>query len=929
MFGLPLAFAAPAVLAALVSLVGLYFLLRLTPPSPRQAIFPPLRLLIGLDPNEMTPAHTPWPIMALRLAVGALIILAMAEPLWNSFAALSGSGPLLVLIDDGFAAATDWDKRIDFARERAAAAERSGRIVAVAALSQGSQDIAPSDRSGLDGQLRSLAPVPYAPDRAGAIAAIKRFLAREPKTDVVWIADGVELGGASAFSTRLASIAHSVEVVTDGGGTLALAGVDNEAGALIALLTRSDAHAPSTGAVRALDAQGREVGRAVFDFGTKSAVEAHFDLPVELRNDVTQVVIDGERSAGATWLIDERSRRRRVAIASGASADVAQPLLAPNYYLKRALQPFADISEWHDSSTDPVISLLEQKPSVLVLADMSVASGPELDAITQFLDNGGVLLRFAGTRLAAGDDTLTPTALRRGGRLLGGALSWETPKHIAPFETGSPFLGLAAPDEVTVTRQVLAEPEAGVSEKAWARLADGTPLVTAERRAKGLIVLFHVTADTTWSNLPLSGLFVDMLRRIVAEADAPGQGAAGSVKKAGEKGIARPPLRTWSGFGVLGSPPAQAEPISDDFSRVGDILHPPGFYGTRDSLRAVNALAPGEKLAAANYAPLLVREGALATAPPIDLRRWLLPAALVGLMIDALISIWLVGGAPLRRKGAIAALAIVGMLGFGAVPHHARAAESPLVSERDTDAALSTRLAYVATGDSSVDETSKLGLMALTRVLAARTSAELADPVAVDPGRDELAFYPFIYWPIVAGLPQPKLDARTRIAAFMKNGGTMIFDTRDALTARPGGLPTTEALWLRALLDGVDVPELAPVPHDHVLTKTFYLPDPIVGRPAIGQTWIEALPPPDPNDRVQRPARAGDSVSPIIIASDDLAAAWAEDADRRPLFPLIPGGARQRELALRSGVNLVMYTLTGNYKADQVHAKDILERLTR
>ena len=245
------------------------------------------------------------------------------------------------------------------------------------------------------------------------------------------------------------------------------------------------------------------------------------------------------------------------------------------------------------------------------------------------------------------------------------------------------------------------------------------------------------------------------------------------------------------------------------------------------------------------------------------------------------------------------------------------------------DAALSTRLAYVVTGDATVDETSKLGLTALTRVLASRTSAELAEPVALDPARDELAFYPLIYWPIVAGLPQPKPEARTRIAAFMKNGGTLVFDTRDALTARPGGPPTSEALWLRALLEGVDVPELEPVPHDHVLTKTFYLLDRIVGRTAIGQTWIEALPPPDPNDRVQRPARAGDSVSPIIIASDDLAAAWAEDVDGRPLYPLIPGGARQRELALRSGVNLVMYTLTGNYKADQVHAKDILERLTR
>ncbi len=927
MFGLPLAFAAPAVLAGLIGLVGLYFLLRVTPPAPHRAIFPPLRLLIGLDPDETTPARTPWPILALRLAIGALIILAMAEPLWNSFAALSGSGPLLVLIDDGFAAAPAWDKRIDFARERAAAATRSGRIVAVEALSQGAQDIAPLDRSGFEGRLRSLSPVPYAPDRAGALPAIERFLAREPKTDVLWIADGVELGGASSFSARLGAIAHSVEVVTEGRGALALVGADNEAGALTAQLTRSDARAPATGAMRALDAQGREVGRAVFDFGAKLAVDAHFDLPVELRNDVTQVVIDGERSAGATWLIDERSRRRRVAIASGASADVAQPLLAPNYYLRRALQPFADISEWHDSSTDPIVSLLEQKPSVLVLADMSVAPGPELDSITQFLDSGGVLLRFAGTHLAAGDDTLTPATLRRGGRLLGGALSWESPKHIAPFEAGSPFFGLAAPEEVTVTRQVLAEPETGLAEKTWARLADGTPLVTAERHGKGLIVLFHVTADTTWSNLPLSGLFVDMLRRIVAEADAPGQGAAKG--KVGEHGAVRPPLRTLTGFGVLGPPPAQAEPIGDDFSGVGDALHPPGFYGARDSLRAVNALAPAEMLTRANYGSLAVHEGALATAPPIDLRRWLLPAALIGLMIDALVSIWLIGGAPLRRKGALAALALAGALGFAAVPHHAGAGESPPISDRDMDAALSTRLAYVVTGDASVDETSKLGLTALTRVLASRTSAELGEPVALDPARDELAFYPLIYWPIVAGLPQPKPEARTRIAAFMKNGGTMVFDTRDALTARPGGPPTTEALWLRSLLEGVDVPELEPVPHDHVLTKTFYLLDRIVGRTAIGQTWIEALPPPDPNDRVQRPARAGDSVSPIVIASDDLAAAWAEDADRRPLYPLIPGGARQRELALRSGVNLVMYTLTGNYKADQVHAKDILERLTR
>ena len=189
---------------------------------------------------------------------------------------------------------------------------------------------------------------------------------------------------------------------------------------------------------------------------------------------------------------------------------------------------------------------------------------------------------------------------------------------------------------------------------------------------------------------------------------------------------------------------ARAEPIRDDFSGVGDSLHPPGFYGTRDSLRAVNALAPGESLARANYGPLAVHEGALAIAPPIDLRRWLLSAALVGLMIDALVSIWLIGGAPLRRKGALAALGLIAALGLTAVPHQARAGEASPISDRDMDAALSTRLAYVVTGDAPVDEASKLGLTALTRVLASRTSAELAEPIGLNPARDDLAFDPLI-----------------------------------------------------------------------------------------------------------------------------------------------------------------------------------------
>ena len=848
MFGIPLIFAAPAVLAALVGLGALYFLLRVTPPAPRRIVFPPLRLLIGLTSNETEPARTPWPILALRMAVAALIILAMAQPLWKSPAGLAGFGPLLVVIDDGWAAAPTFEKRVALARERMDAATRSGRIVAVKPVSEGARDIVPLDAAGIEGRLRSLTPVPYAPARAASIPAIEQFLAGEPKTELLWIADDVELGGAGSFAARLAGLGQSVEVVTDGTGVRAVGGIENAAGALTVRLARSDDRTPAKGSARALDARGREIARVPFNFNSSLVASTRFELPVELRNEVSEVVIEGERSAGATYLIDDQSRRRRVAVASGASADISQPLLAPGYYLRRALEPFSDVSESHDSESDPIVSLLSEGPSVLALADMSVSPGPQHDAIEKFLENGGVLLRFAGGRLAAGDDDLVPTDLRRGGRQFGGALSWESPKHIAPFPPGSPFFGLAAPDEVTVTRQVLAEPTAGLDEKTWARLADGTPLVTAARRGKGLIVLFHVTADTTWSNLPLSGLFVEMLRRVVAKAGPSVQAASNSAVV--DRTATFPPWRTLNGFGALGPPPAQAEPVAADFSGLGDAAHPPGFYGSPESPRAVNALTPSQSLTRADYGTLKVREGGLDVSPPVDLRRWLLPAALVGLTIDAFISLWLAGGGS-RRRGAVAAVAFAAMCGGFVAPNSSHAAEIG-VSARDMDSALSARLAFVATGDAAVDQTSRQGLIALTRVLSARTSADLGEPIELDPARDELAFYPLIYWPVVAGRPQPPPEARTRLARYMKYGGTVVFDTRDALTTRPGGQSSEEAIWLRGLLKGIDVPELEPLPPDHVLTKTFYLIDRIVGRTEIGQTWVEALPAPDPADQISQ-----------------------------------------------------------------------------
>ncbi len=240
--------------------------------------------------------------------------------------------------------------------------------------------------------------------------------------------------------------------------------------------------------------------------------------------------------------------------------------------------------------------------------------------------------------------------------------------------------------------------------------------------------------------------------------------------------------------------------------------------------------------------------------------------------------------------------------------------------------ALTTRLAYVVSGDARVDETSRRVLPPCRSTLASRTSLNPGDPVAVDPAKDDLAFYPLLYWPIVASRPQPSAAATAKVSAFMRQGGTIVFDTRDALSERPSGLPTAETAWLRQLLADVDVPELEPVP------ATTWSP-----RPSTSSTISSgATRPARPGSRrcrrrSARPQTARRAPATAFRPSSSPAttspAAGPADEYGEALYPLVPGDPRQHEMALRGGVNLVMYTLTGNYKADQVHVRDLLERL--
>src|SRR4029077_823468 len=522
------------------------------------------------------------------------------------------------------------------------------RAVALIPLSQGPRDISLETAESARVRLHQIEPVPYRVDRAETLPSLSRLLSTNPEIELAWLSDGIDLGNGAAFVNNLQQTfaAHPLTIIS---GAVAqprgLNAADNAAGALTVKILRAAPGANDTGLVRALDLKGLPLGEAQFTFNAADReTEARFELPVELRNEMARLEIAGERSSGAVQLLDKRWRRRTVGIVSGANADVAEPLLSSSYYLQRALEPFADVRlAQGESPADAVSHFLDQNLPMLILTDVGNV-GDAHDRLAGWVEDGGVLVRFAGPRLAASEAALVPVRLRRGGRILGGSLSWDKPQPLAAFSRDSPFGGLPVPNDVTVTRQVLAEPDATLGDNTWATLADGTPLVTAAHRGKGLLVLFHVTGDTRWSDLPLSGAFVDMLKRIVAlpGTTRPPEGAAAASKNA--RAVAAP-SHILDGFGSFVAPPPTARPVPEDFVGSATRDHPPVFYGPPESLFAINTLAGADRLAALDFSPLVnASREVYRTSEPQDLRGPVLVAAIALLFLDSIIVLFLGGG---------------------------------------------------------------------------------------------------------------------------------------------------------------------------------------------------------------------------------------------------------------------------------------------
>ena len=423
-----LSFGLPWLLLGLLALPAIWWLLRVTPPAPRRVMFPPFRLLLGLSAPQETPARTPLWLLLLRILAAALIIVAFAEPTIGQRGKALGQGPLVLFIDNDWAAAQQWKNRDAALSQALADASSAGRAVAIVSTASAAAPVVSLLAAGeAERAARALVPQSYEPDRlraARAVAAM-RFAARP---EIVWLSDDIDRSDAAKVAATLSAVGDLTILGDPSAATpLALTADRNDPTGFAVDIARADEAGERSGTVEALGEHDEGLAAAAFRFAPGASVTtAHITLPLEVRNETRRIAVNGVDSAGTLRLLGTSARRLAVGIVTASNLETQQPLLAGVFYLKRALAPYADV---HDGS---IAEEIARNDSVLFLADYGALTKDDHDRVANFVANGGVLIRFAGGRMTADVDDLVPVKLRVGGRYLGGALAWSEPRSWPP-----------------------------------------------------------------------------------------------------------------------------------------------------------------------------------------------------------------------------------------------------------------------------------------------------------------------------------------------------------------------------------------------------------------------------------------------------------------------------------------------------------------
>jgi hypothetical protein len=182
-----------------------------------------------------------------------------------------------------------------------------------------------------------------------------------------------------------------------------------------------------------------------------------------------------------------------------------------------------------------------------------------------------------------------------------------------------------------------------------------------------------------------------------------------------------------------------------------------------------------------------------------------------------------------------------------------------------------------------------------------RRVATLSDP--------DLFYFPFLYLAGKYDFDPFTPQERERLKRFLTAGGFLLAE--DVMGAKGFGFDRAFRREMNQIFPDSELKRLLP---DHPLYQSFYLLHEIGGRQRVNP-YVEGI-------EIQ-------NWTPVIYTQNDLAGAWAKDPFGKWVYECSPGGEAQRASAFKTGINLIVYSLTADYKKDLVHHPFIRKRLNQ
>ena len=617
-------------------------------------------------------------------------------------------------------------------------------------------------------------------------------------------------------------------------------------------------------------------------------------FPVEIINQFFLIKILNENHAAAFYYLDDFRKKLPVGIITAEDHELEKPLLSPVYYLKKVL------TNSNLTFIGPLTKILEKKASVVFLPSNKRLSKLDITALEKWVYDGGVLIRFSDKRIVEQSNIfLDKKKSFLSIRNIGKDLSIQSNLSIRPFNNNSLFSSLKVPQDLKFNKQLILD-NFNSDIITLASLEDQSPLISMKYVGDGKIILFHVTSNNEWSNLPMSSLFEDIILKLLLISKTEKVLPTKEIKikfvinSNGDLAVPKNNYYLNYPFGEKLLPSAKQPAGIYENNSLSIALNLSGNLNTEGYFDAVDE----ELEIKSNYKKSV-----------LELKNFILYLIFIMFLIDMIINIVLKNNIlflGFLKKTKVLSILFFFLI-FLSIQNRIEANESYS----------NIYLAYIKTENKLLNQIAFSGLDELRKYLIERTSLNPSGVKEINILKDELFFYPLIYWQITSSSPKLSEITVNKIKDYFDSGGIILFDIID-FSKSYSSINRDSIEEIRQLFTKYGIENLQSIPKGHTLTKSYYLLNKFPGRWDNRLLLIQ-------NDNLENK----DGVSSVIIGLNDWAGAWAKDKNNYHLYQVVPGGERQREISYRFGINLLMYSLTGSYKSDQVHSKSILDRLKR